>query len=60
MPYNIRSYGSQAVIDYIFEYTKQPDKENELFNATKKLWLPPKSRPKIDQNKVDHYPSVVL
>jgi hypothetical protein len=24
------------------------------------LWLPPKSRPKIDQNKVDHYPSVAL
>jgi hypothetical protein len=24
------------------------------------LWLPPKSRPKIDQNKVDHYPSVAF
>jgi len=28
--------------------------------SSEQLWLPPKSRPKIDQNKVDHYPSVAL
>ncbi|MDQ1327591.1 MAG: hypothetical protein QG641_874 [Candidatus Poribacteria bacterium] len=32
MGYLIKTYGSQAVLDYIFEYAKQPDKENELFN----------------------------